>query len=126
MGSRFKRGNYKRTFIDEVDRLTARDLPVQVRLKVVDDLIEAYFTQTGEIPDSNQLTRLADYLLKDELTDRHPDKVTRTEFPILSGDQQRLRGRRERARDTSRMTNDTKHRLNGRRKNVPASPRNAG
>lgn len=51
--------------------------------------------QTGEIPDSLQLTLLANHILAEELADRCPDKVTNTEYPILSEGQVKLRKRRE-------------------------------
>lgn len=109
----FERGNYKATFASQVDRLVAKTLPVEERIGVVDELLEAYVAKVGEVPDSLQVTRLADYILKDELNDRSPDKVSNTEFPFLSVGQQKLRGRRERPVDPSRLTG---YRQNGKRK----------
>ena len=53
----------------------------------VDVLCEAHYAQVGQMPDSNVLERLASLILFDELSDSHPDKVTREEYPILSDSQ---------------------------------------
>lgn len=57
------------------------------RCASVDKLCEAHYEQLGRMPDSNVLERLASLILFDELTDTHPDKVTREEYPILSDSQ---------------------------------------
>lgn len=87
--------NYKEAFKLATENLFSKKFPIPWRIKAVDDLCEAYVTQTGEIPDSTQLTLLADYILTEDLTNRCPDKVTNTEYPILSGGQVKLRNRRE-------------------------------
>jgi hypothetical protein len=56
----------------------------QARIKAIDKLCEEYTAAVGEIPDSRQLQRLADEILREELTDKHPDKMTRNEYPIIS------------------------------------------
>ncbi len=48
-----------------------------------------------ERPDARTLERLADAILREELTDRHPDKVTNTEYPFFSAWQLELRHGRE-------------------------------
>jgi hypothetical protein len=57
------------------------------RIAIIDELIESYIAATGQRPDSVQLDRLATLCLREELTDRHPDKMSREEFPIMSDDQ---------------------------------------
>lgn len=52
-----------------------------------DRIVESFFAVVGKIPSTAQLDRLASYLLFDELTDEHPDKMTREEYPILSESQ---------------------------------------
>ena len=116
--NRFLKGNYKRTFEIAVDQLLDRDLCIQARLRATEELTESYAIQTGEVPDGKQLCRLADCLLREDLKNRHPDKVTMTELPILSGGQQRLRGRREITTEMTWMSKDLKFKLNGRRKTV--------
>jgi len=57
------------------------------RMQLIDELIESYIAATGQRPDSVQLDRLATLCLREELTDRHPDKMSREEFPIMSDEQ---------------------------------------
>lgn len=59
----------------------------QTRLNATDDLIEAYFAHTEKAPDGNHLERMATLILRDELTDPHPDKMSRAEYPIMSDSQ---------------------------------------
>lgn len=115
---RFSSGDYKAAFIEDVNELLNDvQLPVRWRNKAADDLIESYVIQTDERPDAMQLSRLADYILRDDLSDPHPDKVSNTEFPILSQGQIKLRHGREYAGgDVSHYSSDVKHKLNGTRK----------
>ncbi|MBC9786677.1 hypothetical protein H1S01_19740 [Heliobacterium chlorum] len=85
--------NYKESFATAVTHLITQDMPVQWRIKAVDDLIETYLKQVGEIPDSDQLERLTNYILKD--SKNQPDKVSNTEYPVFSDWQQKHRCRRE-------------------------------
>lgn len=61
------------------------------RCASVDILCEAHYAQLGRMPDSNVLERLASLILFDELTDTHPDKMSREEYPILSDSQREER-----------------------------------
>lgn len=108
--------NYKATFAQEVEKILAVYMELPERMKMIDDLLVAYVKQTGEVPDATQINRLADVILREDLRNRHPDKVTNTEFPFLSGGQQKLRDRREIPTDTSRMSGDVKYKINGRKK----------
>lgn len=47
-------------------------------------LVEQYVELNGERPPASVLSRLATYLLLDNLTDSHPDKMSREEYPIMS------------------------------------------
>ncbi|MTV50980.1 hypothetical protein GJ688_18855 [Heliobacillus mobilis] len=47
--------NYKEFFSRAVAHLSTQDMPVPWRIKAVDDLIEAYVKQVGEVPDGDQL-----------------------------------------------------------------------
>lgn len=113
----FKVGtNYKATFTQEVETVLALKIDLPERMKIIDDLLTAYVEQTGGLPDTNQINRLTDCILRDDLQNRHPDKVANTEFPFLSGGQQKLRSRREIPTDTSKMSSDVKYKINGRKK----------
>lgn len=63
----------------------------------VSALCEAYFNQIGSYPHGSALSRLGSLILLDELTDTHPDKMSRDEYPIMSVSQAELRFLRERA-----------------------------
>ncbi|MBC9785930.1 hypothetical protein H1S01_15700 [Heliobacterium chlorum] len=88
--------DYERAFKEEVTQLVKRDMPLRWRNQEVEDLTEAYFEQSRKVPDSLQLFWLANYILRDDLKDRCPDKLTRTDFPFLSKGQTKLRMNRER------------------------------
>jgi hypothetical protein len=71
--------------ITELQQVTKRgEMPRELRLVKINVLTEEYFANTGEMPDGIALERLADLALFEELTDSHPDKVTRTEYPFFS------------------------------------------
>ncbi|MCG7407712.1 hypothetical protein MH117_09775 [Paenibacillus sp. ACRRX] len=54
------------------------------RMTAVQALIDEYITQIGEKPDGTILEQLTDYILREELTDDNPHKVTHNEYPFLS------------------------------------------
>ena len=110
------RMDYKEAFRLAVDELVLKKTPVPWRNKAITDLTDAYIIQTGETPDSKQLTRLANYILQDDLLEKSPDKVTWTEYPILSRGQLKLRHRRERV--NGGMVNHTKGKKPSRRKTI--------
>ncbi|PFP30242.1 hypothetical protein COJ96_05890 [Bacillus sp. AFS073361] len=60
------------------------EMPREVRLGKIEELAERYFAKTGEMPDAVTLERMSDLCLFEELSDTHPDKVTRTEYPFFS------------------------------------------
>lgn len=78
---------YKQAKKDELSR--------EERLQASHDVVEAYVAHTGERPDGNALERLATLILREELTDMHPDKMTREEYPIMSDRQRDTRERGE-------------------------------
>lgn len=65
------------------------------RIAMIDAMINDYVTRYGESPPSDQLERLADAIMHEEITDRHPDKMSRAEFPIMSQRQLERRHDRE-------------------------------
>ncbi len=64
-----------------------------VRIALIDRLIESYFEVSGETPDGVQLDRLGTLILNEEYTDKDRMKVRNNENPVLSEDQ--LSRRRE-------------------------------
>lgn len=111
----FLEGNYKETFSHEVDKLIQQDLTDDFKILLSRALTDSYIEQTGNVPDSIELSKLATWLVVDK--SRDPDKVANTEYPILSDSQQKLRSRRERPNQTlERTSSSAMHRINGKRK----------
>src|SRR5690625_3580568 len=54
------------------------------RIEAANAIIEEYIEAHAERPPASVLSRLATYVLLDTLTDSHPDKMTREEYPIMS------------------------------------------
>ncbi|WP_353856743.1 hypothetical protein [Bacillus sp. Bos-x628] len=81
-----------------VERLLAikEILPLETRIQQVNELTESYFRDTGKVYNNSYfLDQLGTYLLADTLRSKETHKVKRTEYPILSTTQQKLRNRRE-------------------------------
>ena len=77
--------------------LTMSPIPdLNFRKAAIQVLTDEYIRQTGEVPDGVQLNLLANWLLYEDITDPHPDKVTREDYPIMNKGQLRTRHRRER------------------------------
>ena len=86
-------GDYKVKFEEYVDKLEQNRIENRsTRMYLVGLLCERYILLTGERPDSYQLNRLAGIILYEYMEgDSHPDKVTNTDFPILTESQTRRR-----------------------------------
>jgi hypothetical protein len=56
----------------------------EVRKAAIDRLLESYFAHSLKVPDSKQLDKLSDLMLREELRDPDPYKVQHNEYPILS------------------------------------------
>lgn len=70
---------YKRTKAGELSRME--------RIEEITALSDAYYDSVGEHPDTFALERMANLVLYEELSDRHPDKMTREEYPFMSESQ---------------------------------------
>jgi hypothetical protein len=71
--------------ITKIQTATKRgELPRELRLVKIEQLTEDYYAKTGEMPDVNQLERLSDLCLYEELTDSNPDKMTANGYPFMS------------------------------------------
>lgn len=89
----------KQQFESEVEKLLEikEILPLETRIKQVEDLTEWYYAKTGKhYNNSYFLDLLGTYLLADDLRNKSTHKVKQTEYPVLSHTQQKLRNRRER------------------------------
>jgi hypothetical protein len=79
-------GNYKRILEDYTGVLerSAGSNPREVRMFLIDKMIDAYIEHTGKRPDGDALEKLTNVILHEELTDPRPDKMTIEEYPIMS------------------------------------------
>lgn len=59
-------------------------IPPNRRIESADNIVEQYVEANGKRPPASVLSRLATLLLLDTLTDSHPDKMARDEYPIMS------------------------------------------
>lgn len=57
------------------------------RVRQAFEYTEHHYRMTGEVARPNMLKQLSNFILADELTNSHPDKVARTEYPILTSKQ---------------------------------------
>jgi hypothetical protein len=58
-----------------------------VRAKEIKSLTDAYVEAVGDRPEPKQLERSADLMLYEDLSNTHPDKMAREEYPIMSDHQ---------------------------------------
>jgi hypothetical protein len=89
----------KQKFENEVEKLLNNKelLPLETRIKQVEDLTEWYYREAGKHYNNTYfLDQLGTYLLADDLRNKSTHKVKQTEYPVLSHTQQKLRNRRER------------------------------
>lgn len=64
------------------------------RVKITDTYTKLFWKLTEREPKPARLKELADFILMEELADTHPDKVTRKEYPILTGKQVERRNKK--------------------------------
>ncbi|NOU98467.1 hypothetical protein [Paenibacillus planticolens] len=103
----------KLTFAADVTALIERNIADRnERITAINELTDSY-DRTDMDP--TQLERLSDYVLREELTDRHPDKITRNEYPFMSTWQLDIRHEREYSLDLAEN-----HGTDGANYNVPA------
>lgn len=93
---RFKHGDYKERFRDVADELIEENIKDRnERMKRIEQLVTEYVFDTGEKPDSGVLDKLANYILREELTDPRKNKSRIEEYPFFSEYQLARRENRE-------------------------------
>lgn len=98
----------KHAFSEAVDDLIAQNIEDRTeRIATVHALTEAYTDSTGVRPDGAQLERLADYILREEISDPDPHKSTKYEYPILSDIQMERRRLGRRGSEGTNMAGET-------------------
>lgn len=89
-------GDYRKKFEEETTKLIEQNIYNRdVRMNAINELINRYVSETGERPASEQLDRLSDYILREELTDTRKSKSRLNEYPFLSADQFAYRNARQ-------------------------------
>jgi hypothetical protein len=73
------------------ERTKAGELVRSQRIVEITNLTDAYFNTAGEKPDTTALDRMANLVLYEDLTNPHPDKMAREEYPIMSESQREER-----------------------------------
>ncbi|MGE9877946.1 hypothetical protein [Bacillus velezensis] len=93
------------TITEMYTRTKAGKMTRQERIEAITALSDAYFDSTGEHPEQSALERMANLVLYEELSDSHPDKVARTEYPIMSDEQlaRRKEGKHRKKNDNPRI-----------------------
>src|SRR5690625_7803514 len=66
------------------DKKAGDSIPLNKRIESADAIVEHYVEINGKRPPASVLSRLATYILLDTLSDSHPDKMAREEYPIMS------------------------------------------
>ncbi|MBE3649178.1 hypothetical protein [Paenibacillus polymyxa] len=88
--------NHKERFTEAVTALIDANIADRTeRMDAVDRLTTTYISETGETPGVLELERLTDYILREEITDPNPYKMSQTEYPFMSERQFELRRDRE-------------------------------
>src|SRR5699024_770405 len=59
-------------------------VPPNKRIESANAIVEHYVEANGKRPPASVLSRLGTYILLDVLSDPHPDKMARDEYPIAS------------------------------------------
>lgn len=71
--------------------LDASSAPRKDRIRLIKMITDKYVSETGERMDNRSLEELGTLLLREELMDKHPDKMSRVEYPIMSDHQYKRR-----------------------------------
>src|SRR6478609_6999258 len=92
--------DYQKDFEEHVSVLLTLKLggkipTIPLRNHLIECLTSAYIEATGRRPETTELYRLSNWILMEELTNPHPDKVTMEEYPILTNRQLKKRKNRE-------------------------------
>ncbi|MBG9788706.1 hypothetical protein [Brevibacillus laterosporus] len=74
---------------------TLNQMERTARIVYISEWLDEFIATHGKQPSPEELERLADAILYEELSDRHADKMTREEVPIMSVPQTKLRHNKE-------------------------------
>jgi hypothetical protein len=97
----FSNSNHKKEFTYYSQKLINSDILSEDRNSCIDELVAAYIEQMDQRPPQFDLENLANFILRENLTNKHPDKLSREDYPILSDRQQLTRKNKEFVKDES-------------------------
>lgn len=81
-------------YTDILLKLTGGDLLIEERKKIIKEVADAYYEETGNILPSYLADMFANWLLKEVYADKRVNKVLLEEYPILSENQLLRRNRK--------------------------------
>jgi hypothetical protein len=89
--------NRNERFEDVVQYITDnyKEAPLETLKEVIDYVCERYVMWHGKIPDSYQLSLLANLILRDDISNPSPNKVQKEAYPFHSDAQRKRRNRKE-------------------------------
>lgn len=91
-----QQGDYQAAFSDEISYIIDQNIQDRTkRIDVLRELIDSYVVNLENKPNGKQLEQLTDHILKEELTDPNPYKISHNMYPFMSDSQFDLRRNRE-------------------------------
>ncbi|HBF7594815.1 TPA: hypothetical protein KOX39_003430 [Clostridioides difficile] len=71
-------------FSNEVEQLIKTAPDLEIKHKLIEDITERYYQEVGEQIPNYMINLLTEWYLSGELKSKDVDKVSKTEYPILS------------------------------------------
>ena len=87
--------NINAKYSDRVEIITKYSIDLESKKNKIIDITEEYFLEVGEQIPQHLLYQLTEWFLEDTLKSKDVDKVSKTEYPVLSIHQIKRRGRKQ-------------------------------
>jgi hypothetical protein len=97
----FTEDNHQKEFRNYTEELISQNLEVEERIGACNFLLSSYINHIGTRPPEKCLELLANFILRDHLSSRNPDKLSKQIYPFLSDRQQKTRDEKEFAKENS-------------------------
>lgn len=91
----FTEENHLEEFKNYAKELITKNMAVNERIDRCNILISRYINNTGQRPPKKYLEYLSNFILKDHLENKNPDKLSSEAYPFLSDRQQKTREGKE-------------------------------
>lgn len=76
--------NINSKYLNKVEKITGKDIPLNEKKLFIIEITEEYFHETNELMPEELLIILANWFLECILKSKDVDKVSKSEYPILS------------------------------------------